>query len=252
LPNTKNLWREKYYSFGNWSCPECGIGTLREDVSARRITEPEYSKAESHEDYFEPYMAVCRFTAQLICSDQKCGEIVNIIGGSKYEEFHFTEPDGADETSWDPVFFPAFSFPAILPVKIHGECPPQIIQEIKSASALIWADRPGALNKIRRCVEALLDFDRIKKTTINAHRKRVSINLHDRIVLLRKVKADYSEILLALKWLGNAGSHVGKVETTIPDLIEAFEILEHAIRVRFDNSHSEILKKAKRINSKRA
>ena len=53
--------------------------------------------------------------------------------------------------------------------------------------------------------------------------------------------------LLAIKWIGNEGSHPEK-SLTKNDVIDLYEILEHVLSELFENKSKTILAKAKKIN----
>lgn len=76
-------------------------------------------------------------------------------------------------------------------------------------------------------VELLLDALRIKKLTINKHGKRMRLCLHDRIVSMKSKYPTVHNKLLAIKWLGNEGSHPG---TLTRDLVfDALDIFESVL-----------------------
>jgi len=54
--------------------------------------------------------------------------------------------------------------------------------------------------------------------------------------------------LMALKWLGNSGSHSGEVSRD--DLLDAFEILEHALAELLEQKSERIAALAKKMTAK--
>ena len=53
------------------------------------------------------------------------------------------------------------------------------------------------------------------------------LSLHKRIELLKNSNPDQSSLLMAIKWMGNSGSHGNKV--SLRDVLDAFEILEYSL-----------------------
>jgi len=53
-------------------------------------------------------------------------------------------------------------------------------------------------------------------------------SLHERIELYEKKNNEIAQMLMAIKWLGNAGSHDGK-RLTIKKILDAYEIVEHVL-----------------------
>ena len=53
---------------------------------------------------------------------------------------------------------------------------------------------------------------------------------------------------MALKWLGNTGTHKGEVDRE--DLLDAFEILEHALTELIDRRATKIAALAKKLTQK--
>ena len=74
-----------------------------------------------------------------------------------------------------------------------------------------------------------MDERKVKKTIVNSSRKRVHLTLHQRIGLFQNKYADAAPPLEAVKWLGNVGSHANLNTLTIDDLLNGFELFEHAI-----------------------
>ncbi len=60
---------------------------------------------------------------------------------------------------------------------------------------------------------------------------------------------NYKEFLLAIKWLGNAGSHPDIITTD--DVMDTYEIMEHVLENIYENKEKNIRKIAKRINKRK-
>ena len=101
--------------------------------------------------------------------------------------------------------------------------PAAIAELIKSAYVLSWGDYEACLNRIRVCLEMLLDALRIPRSALKAGRRN-PLNLHRRIELAQGKGPSTKPFLMAAKYLGNAGSHSGGL--TRRDAFDAFDLLE--------------------------
>jgi len=113
---------------------------------------------------------------------------------------------------------------------------------------LFFADYGASANHIRIALERILDHLKVKKFELKRG-KRVFISLHKRILLLPSKYNDVSDLLFAIKWLGNTGSHSHKI--TIDDVMDAYEILEVVLNEIIENKTKKIKKMAKKINKRK-
>ena len=102
--------------------------------------------------------------------------------------------------------------------------PKQIIEQVDLAFAHYFYDNNTCANKIRTSIELILDDIKAPKKRLKNGKLKLIPNLHQRIAHYSKTKRKLCELLLALKIIGNKGSHNHKSETK--DILDAFEILE--------------------------
>ncbi len=55
---------------------------------------------------------------------------------------------------------------------------------------------------------------------------------------------------MAIKWLGNAGSHCGD-KMTFDDVFDGYDMLSFILDELYDNKHEHVKKLAKKINKKK-
>ncbi|MCX7375433.1 MAG: DUF4145 domain-containing protein [Alphaproteobacteria bacterium] len=177
------------------------------------LKEPHYSKVAHENDMWEPTWVVQRFSNFMMCNHASCGEIAVISGSVHVEEYYYLDDMGEEAQSFGDVFFPEYVF-------------------------------------LRTAVEIMLteqSIPRYNKSQKGA--KRIHINLHNRIVMLGKKNSDAAECLMAVKWLGNHGSHA-EGELGRDDIFDAADLIEHASNLLYaKNTH--LIKKAKKINKKK-
>jgi hypothetical protein len=162
----------------------------------------------------------------------------------------FTE-DGP-ETEWVNVFFPDYFSDAPAIITISTRLPPSISQHIRRSFKLFWSDAPSCANAIRTSIEELLTAHRVVKTAKKSKTSsaRRHLSLHSRIELFKARKPQLADKLFAIKWIGNAGSHIDSVERD--DLLDAYEILQYVIEELYVNPHTRIGALAREINRKKA
>jgi hypothetical protein len=103
-------------------------------------------------------------------------------------------------------------------------------------------------NRLRTAAEALLTERKVPRTTINKKHKRERITLHARIEKFKQHDAVSADLLLAIKWLGNEGSHANLDELGGEDLLNAFEFFEHLVERIYVKREEQLKKIAKGIN----
>jgi hypothetical protein len=223
-----NHWKPPFANFPSWLCPSCQSGTLVLKKDTFKCFETGVSeKLHSHEAWDGDWIDE-RFVGLLICQNAGCGEIV-AVGGRTYHIENFDL--GSDEQNWDCVFEPTFMYPAPPVFPIPGMCPKTVAAPLKKAFSLFWSDLGSCANRLRAAVETLLDERKIPRTTPNKNRRREPIPLHVRIEKFTQVDPRSGRFLLAIKWIGNAGSHANLNEVSRDDMLNGFELFEQVVEL---------------------
>lgn len=246
----------------NWNCPRCSKGILRPVEKSFQYEET----ADSHESnralqeevekYFEENFpssksqttaisefSEYRFSIILKCNNPACLECVVSCGfGQVIEDYDTNRGDYADFL----VFIPEYFYPAINIFSVSEKCPTEVTNNIKSSFKLFFADPSASANYVRKAVDAILTDKKIKRFAMNNKGKKVTINLHNRIVEFEKSNPDIAKKLLAIKWLGNEGSHTDKM--TKNDVLDTYEILEEIIDDLYVGHRKLVEKKVLKIN----
>jgi len=103
---------------------------------------------------------------------------------------------------------------------------------------------------MRIAIEAIMDWCRIPKTSVNPTKpKRVKLTLHARIERFRKENPDLGEKLLAIKWLGNVGSHRGRISKK--NVYDGYVLLRYVIEEMFERRKKNLDRLARRIIRKK-
>lgn len=166
-----------------------------------------------------------RFSATMQCDFRACQETAAVAGdGEEKSTFEF----GHRELY--VVLSPRFVNPSPHLFPIPSATPARIAALIKTAFVLSWGDYEACLNRVRICIESLLDVLRIRRFATNKGR-RTPLTLHRRVELAQPQVASAKPFLMAAKYLGNAGSHGNRVKRS--DVFDAFDLLEAVIADQF-------------------
>lgn len=194
---------------------------------------------------YDPDADVGVFVLRLECAMRNCRESVACVG--RYSGYLGAGSSGetVGEKALDPLFFcptvPIFDLPA--------NVPDQIAEPLRQSFALFWSNPNAAANSLRVAVEAIMDLSNVRKTTVNSKGKRVPLILHARIEQFKTSNADLGKKLMAIKWLGNSGSHLTAISKK--NLYGGFRLVEYVIQEMFEDRTKTLDSLAKRINMKR-
>ena len=224
------LWNPPYSNeLPAFPCPACREGHLISDKKDLLKSESGPSiRAHGHEAW-DPEWIEERFVALLRCNSPSCGDVVGLVGKGSYLEGYVTHGDGSWEQVATPTYTPISFWEAPPIIRVCEECPDSVLDQLKRSFPQYWLDLSACANAIRSTVEILLTERGIPRETEGKHGRKVWINLHDRVVMFKTGNDAAAELLLAIKVLGNAGSHGD--ELRIDDLLDAYEVLEHVIDI---------------------
>lgn len=210
----------------------------------RSLESTESKKAHQHDEW-DPEWTVFYFTAWAKCNDPKCGEEAALAGVGGFEPTW--GPDG--ETGWTAEFTPHCCRPMPYIIGIPAKCPSEVRSGLQAAFALFWSDRAAAAGRVRVALDHLMDHLGIPKQ-VQQEAKLITYDLHRRIELFAERDAQMGSRLMALKWLGNTGSHERAVSRD--DLLDAFEVLEHALLELIDRRTANVDALALKLTRKHA
>jgi hypothetical protein len=145
-----------------------------------------------------------------------------------------------------PGFRPVYFFPPLPIIDVPREAAEDVRVALQRAFSLYWADPSAAGNSIRTAIELMLDQHGIPRGRNDSSRnKRFRRSLHERLELFAGRRPELKDTLMAIKWLGNAGSHA---VLTHDDVLDAFEFVEHTLDEVYRDRLRTLAKKAKAIN----
>ena len=251
MPVDRRIFKAPFHknSQPQWPCPTCGKGVLKGENSSWAKNEITSSaNARKHPD-FEPEWIGYIFSCMFMCTNPNCGEKIASVGvGSVEEEVEFDPDNSPIGLQYHDNFRPMFFQPNLNIFYIPIKTPDEIKAEIINSFKLFFVSPSAASNHIRVALELILDYLKIRRFDTNKG-KRIYISLHQRILLLPKKLDDFKEYFFAVKWLGNTGSHPGKI--LVDDIMDAYDIIETILNEVFEKRTKSIKNLAMKINKKR-
>lgn len=243
----KELWKSKSFEQpNNFPCPKCLIGFLVGAEIIKEMTEDgKYMETVGY-----PHGLDNIFAGILNCNNHLCKHIVSVNGLLISDiQTGYQKPDGEYVEKRLNIYHPKFFFPNLRIFPLTDDIPKNIFQLIDQSFSLYFVDNNSCANKIRITIEYILDDLKAPKRRKTRKGKIETIpNLHQRIQHFSKKKPRICRLLLALKIIGNEGSH--SINTTVDDVLTAFEILELLVEMIYIKNDNRIETLVKQIITK--
>lgn len=219
-------------------CPSCSIGTLsihnRNDVLK---TETGSSKEMNSHDgccYSSEYV----ISIHMKCNN--CNEVVAVTGFMSTENYPRDE-EKEIQNSFTPILF----YPALKIIHIPASCPNNVQKILNETFGLFWLDLGSCANKIRIVIEVLLNEQGVSQTK-PTKKGDVELSLHKRLKLFEKTNPDTANHLMAIKWIGNAGSHFSEIKNH--DILDAYMLLEYSLEKLYNDREIKLIQLSEQIN----
>jgi hypothetical protein len=244
----RSLWTSQLTqdSIPAWPCPICGSNTVKLVPKSLVHKETSLSRSEhSHEDWGPEWIAYV-FTAWAKCNHSGCGNEM-AISGTGGVDMGFDD-EGA--SGWEDYFAPKFCAPMPDIITLPKKCPEDIRNEFRAAFASFWSDASSTVNHIRIGLERIMDYLGVQRRRKLTSGKFWDLTLHQRIEVFAKAQVSVGSQLMALKWLGNAGSHGEQINRD--DILDAFEILEHALTEVIERRSEKVAELTKKLTKRHA
>lgn len=230
-----------------WPCPICNEGTLALTKDSVQSKEGVRSQRARNHDDWDPDWIEYSFTAWAQCTHSSCQQNFAIAGRGGITQMEVDGLDGPD-FDWLDVFEPLVCHPMPDIFVLPPKCSTEIAQELRGAFFLYWSQTAASANRLRVALELLLNHAGVQKTK-KANNGQVNLSLHARLDIYAQKEQVVGSQLMALKWLGNSGSHGGGVVSR-EDLLDAFEIMEHALLEIIEKRSKYVATLAKNLTKK--
>lgn len=238
----RKLWKrglQKTYA-PLWPCPQCVRGKLNLKQNTLHFGETAASRFSRSDEYFNIMDVSLVFSALLECI--QCGEVIACCGRGGYEPEDIYEPDGNISQDYNEFFVPQYFSQPLLIFRAPAQCPQPVKEQLRLSFGVFFCDLGAAANQVRSCIEEIL-------TDLGIDAKDSQgklISLHNRIEKLKSRDPENADRALALKWIGNFGSHPGTL--TKNDLLDAYEILDMLLEDLYVGHLRSIRQKVADIN----
>lgn len=210
------------------SCPSCQAGYI--GFSPPTEYEGHASLSARDEPAFEPEWVSGTFVVHGVCENPECKQDVHGTG---------TYDVGYSQKSWHEEYEPSYSsyytvthlHPPILMMPIPKSAPDEVREAVLRASRVLFTDPGLAATALRATVERFLTSQGISATGSNGQFR----NVHKRIDEWRdadQTRPAVADLLFAVKWLGNAGTHEDSDLTTI-EVLDGARVLDEAFHRLF-------------------
>ncbi|MFD0686044.1 DUF4145 domain-containing protein [Actinomadura fibrosa] len=235
-------------SLNDWPhipCPTCTRGSLLPIPDTFVAEESVTSRSLHDNEAWEPEWIQGDFHCVLTCRKETCDH-VRVIGEMT------VGCAGRHDIQYEQYLTPTMFFPALPLLESRALCPPEVGERVDAAAKILWLDPNAAANRIRAAVEALMDDRNVIRTQPNREGKVVRLSLDKRIASFKTAlpqHADAAELLLAVKWIGNVGSHEDVLR--VPDVLEGVEFLDRALSLIYDTNLDDIRKRASEVTARR-
>lgn len=240
------LWNKSFDALDpkalpSWPCPKCGRTSVVVDSKTLiyRPNKTQYNPIEFQNEDFEAgswlglFVAFAttyekmqfvqhKFVGFLTCKD--CGESIAFGGRAEIPR--------ETTTYRSTKLYPEYFSPPLLFFSLDSRYPPGVKQSFIRSFSFVFNDAASAANAIRQGVESLLDALGISKDGEGKRR----LSLHDRLEKFSETHKECAELLDGIRFLGNEGSHAGKVNRA--DVIAAYEIVDHVLDEIFVRSEA--------------
>jgi hypothetical protein len=226
---SRSAWAESFRidQVPHWICPICNHGSLLLDQESLKVHETRQSLEKRQEIDWEEWDVEKHFNATFRCSNPVCKELVFVIGDCKYEQDTMAYVEERKDGYHDHLY-PRYTQPRLKIVSEADEIPVDVVIELERVNELFWVDKSACANAIRTVVEVILTEERIRKTFTTKKGSRKKLTLHERIQKFRMKNPFIAELLEAIKWVGNSGSHTERIdhEELLDGILILWRVLE--------------------------
>lgn len=226
-------------------CPSCARGVLLPDRDSFVEEESITSKNLHGHEGWEPEWIQSDFHCVLTCRKETCDRVrvtgeMNLGWGGRYD------------VQYEKFFMPIIFRPALPLLVSRNLCPAEVGERVDAAAKILWLDPNAAANRLRGAVEALMDDTGVVCTKPGRAGKEIRLSLDKRIEVFKAELPQYSDaadLLLAVKWIGNVGSHEDVLR--VRDVLEGAWFLDEALSLIYGKSSGDMKKRASEVTARR-
>ncbi len=210
------------------ACATCREGHLR--FGEPKEIENAQSARMRHEEYWEPEFIFGTFRVDAHCENSDCRQIVVAVGTYAIEYASDLSIDDDHQSPYSTYYRVEYLTPSLPLIRVPDGTPQEVQEGVLRASRLLFADPGSAATALRATVERYLTSEGIPGVDGSRF-----LNLATRIEkwkIAAPGRDKVSELLTAIRWIGNAGTHEIS-DLTVKDVLEGIEFLDEAFHALF-------------------
>lgn len=212
-------------------CPKCQTGYIG-FLPPAEYEGRESASAREH-PAFEPEWVTGTFVVRGQCENPECQQAVHGTGDYRvaYSQKSYSEEHEYLGPSYSSYYTVTHLHPSMLLMPIPKSAPDEVREGVLRASRVLFADPGLAATALRATVERFLTSEGISATQSNGQFR----NAHKRINEWRDANPNrppVADLLFAVKWLGNAGTHEDSDLTTM-EVLDGARVLDEAFHRLF-------------------
>ncbi|HDQ4152932.1 DUF4145 domain-containing protein [Pseudomonas aeruginosa] len=213
----------------SYKCPACMKANLVEEEFMPSCTA--YTRIHRGEDWWGPECEELIFRLTLKCP--RCDDLVFVHGDGYIDEEITTEGEHDWSKRWVSYYQPKNFFPPLKFIDCPAATPREVQASLNSASCLYYSHPAAACNCLRMAAEDIL-------TSLGVAIPEAGefVSFGNRIKQLPEKSTEYN-LLDAVRWLGNAGSHSGS-KITHKDAEHAFTVIDLLIEEVYSDRKKKI------------
>jgi len=221
-------------------CTRC----KRSDLIANgiNILESAASKHDHDDPRWEPDFIRGHFHGTLRCSAATCAEIAVVAGD-------YSVGYAKDDGGYVNLLTLRYIAPPAELIDFPAGTPDSVIKRTHEAIGLVLQNPNAAANRVRAAVEELLTQLRIPRTQISKSRRH-RLTTHKRLERLEVKFPGPAVLLMAVKWIGNDGSHESSSLLT-REVLDGLELFGQALNLIYNKRPKELDAIARRINRRK-
>lgn len=230
---------------GHWprpSCPACGSGYI---AFEEPVTYPS-QESRSLQDHpaFDPEWVSGTFTVLGRCENQQCQQTTH--GAGDYSVAYASEHVYEDGPSYSDYYVVGTVYPASMLMSIPAAAPDAVRKGIQRASRVLFTDPGLAATALRSTVELFLTSQGISATKASGNGYRPADERIREWSAADSTRPQIADLLFAVKWLGNAGTHEDS-DLSAVEVLDGARVLDEAFHRLFTGP--DIQNHAQAINS---
>ncbi|MGI8452201.1 MAG: DUF4145 domain-containing protein [Streptosporangiaceae bacterium] len=202
------------------------------------------TKAMQDDPDWDPTYSTGYFHGVLECPRTPCGNNCIVAGSWKADYVDDVDVDPVGQVL-DDYLSVNYVFPALPLMEYPDGVPDRIRDPISAASMVILSDASAAANRIRSAIEALLDCQNVRK--LQAGKRTSRLKTHARIELYMAKNPRAAAHLMAMKWIGNVGSHE-RDPLPLSMVLDGMEHFAKAVELIYDRHEKALERRAVQIN----